>query len=248
MSESERGCGYRKIGGLYLVSDAGFHLACDGLPLRLEACECCGFIPQLSRNLQRLNPEYIAHTEAKNPKHIVIDKFEKYESPRYNCQCPPSCPICHSNNFLFESFGLMQVGKGYYTPESFIKEAISMGVSKRIPEIPSWLKLGETWILLAHREVTEGITLEELSYNGLKSHDGKKIGQIFYAFKPQRIEMPVWKDEISLEEIQILNKRGITVIELDPTPENKKRHKNANNANVIRRLLQPIEENEEPEE
>ena len=35
MSERKRGCGYRKIGALYLTGDPGIHLICDGLPLEL---------------------------------------------------------------------------------------------------------------------------------------------------------------------------------------------------------------------
>lgn len=59
MSESERGCGYRKIGALYLVCRPGLTLVCDGLPMPLEPCECCGFEPPFSRNLQRLQPDYV---------------------------------------------------------------------------------------------------------------------------------------------------------------------------------------------
>lgn len=67
---------------------------------------------------------------------------------------------------------------------------------------------------------------------------------IFYAFKPQRIEMPVWKDEISTEEILLLEKKGITPVLLDPTPENRKKHGRAKNRKVLLRLLQPEKEEE----
>lgn len=41
-AETERGCGYRKVGGLYLVGQ-GLSRTCDLLPLWLEPCPHCGF-------------------------------------------------------------------------------------------------------------------------------------------------------------------------------------------------------------
>ena len=119
-------------------------------------------------------------------------------------------------------------------------------MSKRIPEIPNWLILGETWILLAHNEVPK-ISLEKLKSSSLLEKEPETFRAVFYAFKPQRIEMPVWKDQITQEEIQLLAQKGITVVPLDPTPKNKKRHKQANNTSVLKRLLEPLIE-EEPED
>jgi hypothetical protein len=46
--EARRGCGYRKVGGLYLVG-GGIGATCDRLPFELGVCPCCnaGFKPSL---------------------------------------------------------------------------------------------------------------------------------------------------------------------------------------------------------
>jgi len=217
MSEQKRGCGFRKIGGLYLVCDPGFALDCDGLPLELEPCGCCGFVPPFSRNLQKIQMLYILQAEKAKHGATKPSDFNK------KCQCPPQCPLCYPELQEHESLGLMFVGKQSYTPGSFIKEAFQMGVSKRIPDIPSWLKLNETWILLAHQKVPN-VSLEELKSNGLHTKEPEYIQAVFYAFKPSRVEMPVWKGDLTTQQILKLEEQGITPIFLDPTPENKKKH------------------------
>ena len=221
-AEQKRGCGYRAIGGLYLVSDPGFQLQCNGLPLKLEPCQCCGFEPVFNRNLQRINPKYIAHIRAPHQC--------------YDCSCWKDCPICYPQKS--GSYGLMFVGKQSYTPSSFIKEAYAQGVSKRIPEIPSWLKLGETWVFLAHNQ-THTVSLAELKNNGLLMKEAKTMKAIFYGFKPQRVEMPIWKGDLSDEGISRLEKKGITPVLLEGSPENVIRHKAAKNA--VKHLLKYLE-------
>ena len=36
--EAARGCGWRKVGGLYLCSPPGIHVQCDRLPYDLKVC------------------------------------------------------------------------------------------------------------------------------------------------------------------------------------------------------------------
>ena len=132
----------------------------------------------------------------------------------------------------------MFVGKQSYTPSSFIKEAFAQGVSKRIPEIPSWLKLGETWVFLTHNQ-TPNVSLAELKKNGLQIKEPEYMKAIFYGFKPQRIEMPMWKGDLLDADIQKLEEKGITPVLLDKTPENKQIHKAAQN--VAKHLLKYLE-------
>lgn len=244
MSEQKRGCGYRKIGGLYLVCDPGEALVCDGLPLPLEPCGCCGFTPAFSRNLQSLNPEYISQAEKKLHDEKPYNGGDPYA---LNCSCPDMCPICHTEAQVIQgnSLGLMFVGK-QYTPSSFIKEAVQLGISKRIPEISSWLKLGETWVFLAHNQVPK-VSLEQLKENGLQMKEPEYQRAIFYGFKPKRLEMPVWKGDLCQDEITLLVKHGITPVFLDPIPENKKLHKNAKVAIkwLLKRWLEGKTEEEE---
>jgi hypothetical protein len=243
MSEARRGCGYRKIGGLYLAADPGLALVCDGLPLPLEPCGCCAFTPPFSRNLQRIQAEYIIQAEEK--LHLKRWMATKYDSKPHtglpDCSCPEMCPMCHSEGQKAQgiSLGLMFVGAKNYTPESFIQESVKMGISKRIPDLPSWLKLGETWVFLAHQKVPN----HKLEANGgLLEKEPEYMKAIFYGFKPQRVEMPVWKGDLTDQEILKLEEQGITPVLLERTAENLKRHKHAKNSGA--RLDKLLEETE----
>ena len=52
--EAKRGCGYRKVGGIYLVGD-GLSAVCDRLPYPLEVCRVCGAGIKPSRGIQWLD-------------------------------------------------------------------------------------------------------------------------------------------------------------------------------------------------
>lgn len=107
-----------------------------------------------------------------------------------------------------DKLGLMWVGSKFYpTPEAFSKEAHSMGLSKRIAQIPKGLVIGETWILLGHRQA-------------VKKPDGEKVAGIFQAFKPNAIEYIVKGDETE-EELERLEKRGLILMRLETDQKEK---------------------------
>jgi hypothetical protein len=251
MSEAKRGCGYRAIGGLYLVSDAGEQVSCDALPLQLLPCGCCGFEPFRNRGVQKLRAKYIDMISVE--KHWLdtpedrMEELKMWKDRKKLCSCGPDCPLCFPAEG--QSYGLMFVGSTYYTPKSFVQEAREMGVSKRIADIPKGLELGKTWILLAHKKVPvldgRGTYLER--GEGILPKEPEYIKAVFYAFRPQRVEMPLWRGEYSDEELDLLRARGITPVLLDPTPQNKKRHKKAN-IDVKTLLAKWAAEKEEPEE
>jgi len=131
--EKKRGCGYRKVGGIYLVGK-GVAVDCDRMPYPLVACPTCGAEVKFSRGFQWLNAK---------------DFFGEHEGCKDKHR--PNCPICQPPEG--KRYGLMWVGEKYYTPTAFVSEAIEMGVSKRIGSIPPELKLGETRVVLAHKAV-----------------------------------------------------------------------------------------------
>ena len=49
--ESKRGCGYRKVGGLYLVS-TGTGEPCERLPMPIVPCRLCGEHLKQTRSFQ----------------------------------------------------------------------------------------------------------------------------------------------------------------------------------------------------
>lgn len=131
--ERKRGCGYRKVDGLYLVCD-GPATICDRLPFVLQICPVCGAGIKFSRGFTWVIAESLLGGYHQNCK----DNLRP-------------CPVCDPNKN--EKYGLMWVGKQHYTPETFMYESEIMGVSKRIAAVPRNFKVGFTWILLAHKKV-----------------------------------------------------------------------------------------------
>lgn len=198
--ESIRGCGFRKVGGVYLVG-GGMGRRCDRLPYELKICPICSAGVKFTRGFQWINWEKYAG------QHIPTETATgRTDAPYLNakCSCPEDCPICYPNT-QHQPYGLMWVGSEY-TPESFTIEAALLGVSKRIPsgQIPRNLKLGESWVILAHNSACGTRTLE----------DGKEEGipGVFYAFKPLRIEKIIWESDAKPELLEELEKRGITPV------------------------------------
>jgi len=125
--ERERKCGWRKVGGLYLMG-SGIQLPCFKIPYKLGICPVCGEGISFKRNYQWADA-----------KHLTGGK----------CDTPMS--YCSTCPFEQEKTLLMFVGKSHYNkPMDFINEALEMGVSKRVTTIPKGLEFGKTWILLAH--------------------------------------------------------------------------------------------------
>ena len=183
--EQKRGCGYRKVGGLYLCG-SGISTDCDRLPFPLEYCPTCGAGIKFTRGFTWID-------------------WEEFAGKHEDCSDSPECSICVPSVHK-QPYGLLWVGESFYTPQSFIKEALGMGVSKRIPFIPKELVLNETVILLAHKK---GITEEVLS---IGEEDYEYHEAIFFAFTPRAIEMLVYESELTDEKVDELLKRGITPI------------------------------------
>jgi len=193
--EAIRGCGYRKVGGLYLCGE-GAGMECDRLPYELKVCPVCGAGVKFSRGFTWLNwRRYVGTHHMQETEHLI--------SLKAICTCNQICPVCWPRDKP-QPYGLLWVGESFYTPEAFIKEALQMGVSRRIAAIPRNLKLGETWVLFASIKAC-GERMDE---------DGKTSGVpgIFYAFRPQRLEFLIWESEATEEKLAELEKRHITPV------------------------------------
>lgn len=207
--EAKRGCGYRKVGGLYLCG-SGITISCDRLPYEIKYCPVCGAGIKFTRGFTWIDWEKFAgvHKDCKD-KHLM-------------------CYLCFPNVHP-QPYGLLWVGEAYYSPQHFIKEALGMGVSKRIPFIPKELKLNETVILFAHKKaILKGLKeiTESKSDHVDIHHEPEFSPGIFYAFKPTTIEMLIWESELTVKKKEELNKRGITPIpipdgDIDHNPSDK---------------------------
>jgi len=129
--ERRRGCGYRKPGGLYLVSGV-LGRECGKLPIPLKVCPVCGHGIKPSRGWT-----WVGSNE--------ISKMKECTSQ----DCGNWCILKNGIGRV----GLIWIGERYYkTPDIFTRETATMGVSRRIFRVPHGFRLGETWVLLGHRK------------------------------------------------------------------------------------------------
>lgn len=125
--EGECRCGYRIIGGLYMVAPP-ISIECDR-DVILRACPVCGGGIRQARGWTWIEPY----------------RLFGYHEPA--CTCPPPCPICGPPR---ERAGLLWVGKRQYPRQKFLQEAVSMGISRRIGAVPRGFESGRTVVYLAH--------------------------------------------------------------------------------------------------
>ena len=196
--EGKRGCGYRKAGGLYLVT-AGEGRYCGALPIEMSVCPTCHAGIKPARGWTWVNLQAI---RAGKP---CIQKV----GPDYCDRCP---------FFNIEKAGLIWVGEKFYpTTLDFTRESAAMGISRRISQIPREFKVGETWVALAHRKAIEKPGMFLLGENVQEPEF--KPG-IFYLFRPTAIEYIV-KDTDTEEKLDAMEKRGITLVKVIPKEEQK---------------------------
>lgn len=200
--ESRRGCGWRKPGGIYLVAPAP-DAKCCRLPHILDICPCCGAGIKPTRGWTWVDVD----------KLFWPNGYDEYHDKCPNNDWTHICPL--SRPGTIGKAGLLWIGEQFYaTPEAFLMEAKSMGISRRIHSVPRDFKLGETWVLLAHRK---GALAAHTAEDGLFKGEDMEIWQpaIFSVFKPAAMEYIVTghEDEESLEQ---LVKRGLTPVRVVP--------------------------------
>ena len=199
----KRGCGFKKIGGLYLCGDY-IPVSCDRLPYLLEVCPVCGHGLKTGRGMTKINP---------------LKLFGKHE----DCHDKPGCYMCDPKELGY----VMRVGEKFYkTPEDFLYEGVVQGFSKRIAQIPKDFKVGETVVYLTHRkacDIIDDSEEPELPKKLLDTTKYKKAEGIFTAFIPQRIEKIYWQsalDSMPAKERASLERRGITPVGVPDGDEN----------------------------
>lgn len=213
--EGPRGCGYRKLSGLYLVSD-GPSEPCGRLPVALHRCPCCGTGIVPSRGWTWVSPILIAHDAlpckrgagSSRCQHCIVERliqeasYADYKMVEHLC-------------------GLLWVGEQFYsTPREFSEEAAELGISRRVHAIPRGFKLGETPVMLAHRKgAVEWITNPDTG-----APQPVEVPAVFSIFVPSAVEVIVSGDE-SDDEIEALVKRGLTPVKVERlilTPEQQR--------------------------
>lgn len=196
--EAKRGCGYRKVGGLYLVG-SGMGVPCDRLPFALTVCPCCNAGIKPSLGWTWIKPELFFQGP-----HLTGAEPDGFES----CSCK-YCWLCH-NPAQFEKAGLLWIGERFYkSPEHFLLEGRTQGFSRRIKAVPRGFKIGETPIFLAHKKVF------------FAKGPGEEKPGIFYAWIPQAIEQIFKESDRGTTSVKDAETRGIRAVFV---PDNDKDH------------------------
>ena len=197
--EGKRGCGYRKPGGIYLVGPPTGQSCCK-LPLPLTVCPCCGAGIKPARSWTRVDGSIFI---GDGPPITCMKDFDE------GILCPLSNPI------RLEKCGLLWIGEKFYkTPDDFLQEANTMGISRRISTVPKEFEPGKTWVLLAHRKGVLKRDPEPEDYDmdkGGRLNPGMWNPAIFSVFRPLRIEYVTTGNE-SEEDLERLAKRGLTPV------------------------------------
>lgn len=197
--EQKRGCGFRKIGGLYLVGE-GMPVGCDRLAHNLDVCPTCNQGIKFTQGFAWVDGKALFNGKCSG------------SSPCHD----RGCPLCIDTNQL-ERCGLMWVGAKFYTPQRFIEEASKMGISKRIGHIPRGLELGKTWVLLAHKQAGARVIDTKETLTGKKKVE---VPAIFYAFRPQRVEKIITEKQSNNKKLmKELSEKGITPVVVDAKDE-----------------------------
>ncbi len=221
VDEPRRGCGYRKQGGLYMMGGT-LSAPCGKLPLELGVCPVChtGFKP--ARGWTWVNAC------------ILFEDAECSLTPTHGGGIDCNCPLNTGGLLEHPRMGLLWIGEAFYkTPEDFLREGQTQGLSRRITAIPKDFKVGETWVLFAHRKAVakscshpqvrgedwtkspETLSDEQVaSCPDCKGTGIVEFSGIFSAFRPQAIEYIIKEDDTP-EKLEALEKRGVTLVKLE---------------------------------
>ena len=199
VQEGRRGCGYRKVGGIYLRGTL-YSKPCGRLPIPLTTCPCCGRGIKQSRGWTWVDPNEL----------IRAVEEEKCKTPALCEHCPIAAGI---KGMLGSRAGLLWIGEGHYpTTKAFTQESNALGISRRLGAVPREFVLGETWVLLAHRRAIQ----EPLEMG----KDPKWTAGIFQIFKPTSMEI-VCDGTESEKTIDDYVKRGLTPVIVEKVDANK---------------------------
>lgn len=191
--DKQRGCGWRKAGGLYLVAPATGS-PCGALPIPLTRCPCCDAGIKPSRGWTWITVEPLLA-----PAVALCGKYGHLVEPKPFTA--DSCAKCPANS-IRGRHGLLWIGEQFYpTPDDWRREVREQGISRRISALPNEFVLGTHWVLVAHRKAIRN------------AQDGTYTPGVFQMFKPQAVEYVVRGNE-SAAQLAALEKRGVTPVEV----------------------------------
>ena len=203
LKEDARGCGYRHSGkdgvGLYLIGDGVFEI-CERLPFPVGVCPCCGEGTKFSRGFTWITPQKL-FGPSRDPQCNLMGWVPE---ERHINHAHENCLMCSPPP---DKHGLLWVGDKFYTTGSFLQEAVTRGISKRIASIPHGFEVGKHVVYLAHNRA-------------IPTHEGADPA-VFTVFKPSRVEIVVDvtnPDDLPKRAVSIAEKLGdkARIVKVEP--------------------------------
>lgn len=217
-TETRRGCGYRKEGGLYLMAGKPAQV-CGKFPVPLSVCPTChGGIKQ-SRGWTWFEPApFFMDLICKDQPQVGMGVGGSATDPINQC---PGCPVTHDMVLLSAALrvkaGLLWIGEGFYpTPGDFLAEGVAQGLSRRISALPKDFRVGVTRIFFAHPKAYPGWDEETGEFVDpetephLYNCESKGPG-IFGSFVAEEVHYIVTAEEAELYELA----KGMTLEEFE---------------------------------
>ena len=193
--EDERMCGFRKPSangvGIYLMSSGESFEPCERLPHPLVICPCCGQGIKFSRAFTWIDPMQMFAPDS----FPVCSHKGKHQHE--------NCPMC-SPSLIGHKAGLLWVGEKFYPdPSDFTREAMDMGVSRKIPSLPHGFEVGKDVVFCAHKKAINAATYPEwFAAQAKDATDIEFMSGVFFVFRPERVDLVI-EDENDIPEIAL---------------------------------------------
>lgn len=180
---------------------------CHRLPLPLTVCPTCNHGIKPARGWTWVANELL------KPGCSILDVPADFHAA--HCEhcivCTPSLIRAFDEEGVDQGegrCGLIWIGAAHYpTPEDFMEEAATQGVSRRISAVPKGFLLGKTWVLMAHRSAILGPECSDGMVGNAKPQAG-----VVTAFRPRAIELILRESEVTPERIEKEAKRGVSIV------------------------------------
>jgi len=199
--EAARGCGTRKVGGLYLTGSY-VGVPCCRFPAVLDLCPTCGGGVKFTRSIQWVDPALFFKEPAMC---VTADSTEVAARGFALSQAGSNCAVSRVDG---TTAALMWCGEAHYkTPEDFLNEAETLGISKRLSAMPKGMVLGKTRVFLAHKKAVPcpivPDSIDEKGAHMVSNPDAQRMERcprcdgkgaipgVFASFIPQRFERVV---------------------------------------------------------
>jgi len=212
MSEAKRGCGYRKIGGRYLMGGK-VGRPCGRFPFPLTVCPVCAGGIKQTRTFLWIRPAQLFA----NLGPCALRASD-------TCGGCPVADVARLANADGKA-GLLWVGEGFYkTPEDFLLEAAQQGVCRRVAQVPKGMQPGQ-WVFLAHPKAV-AVPVADLSVEERADlpEDTQFVYRpgVFSAFQVSHIDACVSEAEYAdTEAMDKLRARGLTPVALPDLPRHR---------------------------